>query len=642
MAGVGVSAGLACAAVLLAAGCAQQTHEPTAGGPVAGWPRWGGDDAGTHYSANEQITPQNVKKLRVAWMYRTGDLARPNEHLDMAVEATPILANQTLYLCSPRARIIALDPATGKQKWMYDAKPDTRGATVITCRGVAYWRDGAAGSSGAPCAQRVLAGTIDGRLLALDAATGRKCEDFGDHGEVDLHKDLGPVEKRGMYGVSSAPTVAGDLVITGSKIIDFHNTDMPGGVVRAFNVRTGALVWAWTGAAPDAPAPEPEHGFPRSTPNVWGPMSVDLQRKLIFLPTGTPQIDYYVGKADWDYYGSSIVALNLETGKVVWRYQLVHRDIWDYDTPSQPLLFDFKTKDGRTIPALAQATKMGYIFVLNRETGQPLFPVKETPVPTGGVQPDLVSPTQPIPLLPEHPLSLKKITEKDIWGFTPYDRESCLKIFRGLRNEGLFTPVGAKPTLMYPTSLGGMDWGGMSFDPKRNLLLVNSTSVPGVLALVAHKGADGYSPLIGTPYRLKYFPFLSVWGAPCVRPPWGRMTAIDATTGKKTWEVPLGTTRDLAPWPIWFKLGTPNQGGSMTTASGLTFIGATTDRYIRAFDTATGEELWKGRLPTTAQATPMTFRLNANGKQYVVISAGGHGSLQGTKPGDYVIAFALP
>ena len=369
-------------------------------------------------------------------------------------------------------------------------------------------------------------------------------------------------------------------------------------------------------------------------------MSVDLQRKLIFLPTGTPQVDYYVGKNDWDYYGSSIVALNLETGQVVWHYQLVHRDIWDYDSPSQPLLFDFKTKDGKTVPALAQATKMGYIFVLNRETGQPMFPVKETPVPTGGVQKDLVSPTQPIPLLPE-PRSREDHREGHL-RLSPYDRESCLKVFRSLRNEGLFTPVEAKPTVQYPISLGGMDWGGMSFDPKRNLLLVNSSSLPGVEALVPHKGTDGYSPLIGTPYRLKYVPFLSAFGAPCVRPPWGRMTAIDATTGKKTWEVPLGTTRDLAPWPIWFRLGTPNQGGSMTTASGLTFIGATTDRYIRAFDTATGEELWKGRLPTTAQATPMTYRLDANGKQYVVISAGGHGALHGTKPGDYVIAFTLP
>jgi quinoprotein glucose dehydrogenase len=631
---------LAALAVLLVAGCGPRPQAP-ASTTVAGWSKWGGDDAGSHYSANDQITPQNVKQLKVAWTYRSGDLVPKGEkRLGLAVEATPILANDTLYTCSPRARITALDPTTGRQKWMYDAKPETKGATVITCRGVSYWRDAKAASPTAQCAQRIFAGTIDGRLLALDALTGAKCADFGAGGEVDLHNALGPVEKRGLYGVSSAPTIAGDLVITGSKIIDFHNIDMPGGVVRAFDARTGAVVWAWTGAAPSAPAPK-DGEYPRSTPNVWGPMSVDMARKLIFLPTGTPQIDDVIGKGDYDYYGSSVVALNVETGAVVWNYQLVHKDIWDYDTPAQPLLFEFKTKDGKTVPALAQATKMGYIFVLNRETGKPLFPVIETKVPRGGVEGHLASPTQPIPLLPEHPLQIKKITEAEIWGFTPYDRGVCLKKFRTLRNEGLFTPLGDKPTLIYPTSLGGMDWGGLSWDPKRNLLLVNSTSVPGIQYLAPHAGGDGYSPLIGTPYRLKGEPFLSPFGAPCVKPPWGRLTALDMGTGKRKWDVPLGTGRDIAPWPFWFKLGTPNQGGTMTTASGLTFIGATTDQYVRAFSTETGKELWKGRLPATAQATPMTFRLSSTGKQYMLISAGGHTSFR-NKQGDYLIAYALP
>jgi quinoprotein glucose dehydrogenase len=632
---------------LLAASCHAPGHHSAKGGPVDGWGRWGGDDGGLHYSANQQITPANVKDLQVAWTYRSGDLleeeggkprtATSNDKFGLAVEATPILANNTLYTCSPRARVAALDPTTGRQKWMYDAKPTLDGATVVTCRGVSYWQDKAPGPDG-KIAARILVATIDGRLIALDANTGKPCEDFADHGTINLHDHLGPIEKPGMYGVSSAPTIYGDLVITGSKIIDFHNVDMPGGVVRAFNVRTGRMVWAWTGAAPGAK--ETGDHFPRSTPNVWGPMSVDTANKIIYLPTGTPQVDLVMGAPDWDHYGSSLVALNVETGQVIWSYQFVHKDIWDYDTPSQPLLFTFKSANGQSVPAVAQATKMGYIFVLNRLTGKPLFPVQEVKVPQGGIQPGL-SPTQPIPVLPEHPMPKMRLTEDDMWGFTPIDRWSCVKKFRTLQNEGIFTPVGDKPTLVYPTSLGGMDWGGLSFDPVRNLLLVNSSSVPGIQRLGPHEGSDGYSPLNGTKYRLHNEPFLSMLGAPCVRPPWGQLTAIDMTTGKKRWEVPLGTTRDQAPWPVWMTLGTPNQGGTMVTASGLVFIGATTDQFIRAFDTASGKEVWKARLPATAQATPMTFRTGPDGKQYVVISAGGHSSFH-NKRGDYLIAYALP
>ncbi len=374
--GLGVLAAIA--AISLAA-CDNQGDEKAdpktfIGGVVDGWPIWGHGAGGMRHSANIQITPANVHNLQVAWTYRTGDLTPDDAHKDLAVEATPVLANDTLYLCSPRDRIIALDPVTGAQKWMYDARPDTNGATVITCRGVSYWKDSKA-APGAVCSSRIFAGTIDGKLLSLDAATGRKCEDFGDRGQVNLHDNLGYIEKPGLYGVSSAPTIAGDLVITGSKIIDFHNTDMPGGVVRAFDARSGKVVWAFTAAPPDMPSKD--GNYPRSAPNVWAPMSLDMEHKLIFLPTGTPQVDAVIGKGDWDYYGSSIVALNVETGQVVWHYQLVHKDIWDYDTSSQPLLFDFRKADGSTVPALAQATKMGYIFVLNRLTGEPLFPVKE-------------------------------------------------------------------------------------------------------------------------------------------------------------------------------------------------------------------------------------------------------------------------
>lgn len=633
---------LAAAAGLLAASCGPQSVD-TQGGPVAGWAKWGGDEAGTRHSINAQITPENVKNLKVAWTYQTGDVWPKGLKGQPTFEATPIIAQGTMYLCSGRNRIIALDPATGEQKWVYDAKPDTNGATVIICRGVSYWEDKQAATLDGPCATRIFAGTIDGRLIALDARTGKKCPGFGQDGEIALKGDLGPVELPGLYGVSSAPTIVDDMVITGSKIIDFRNSDMPSGVVRAFDARTGAVIWAWTGAPPNMEVPK--EGYPRSTPNVWAPMSVDAKRRLIFLPTGNPQIDFYSkARGELDHYGSSVVALNVDTGKIVWNYQLVHRDIWDYDTPAQPLLFDFKAADGAMIPALAQATKMGYVFVLNRETGKPIFPVDEKPVPTtGGVEPDRVSKTQPIPRLPEHLRTIDKLTEDDMFGFTPIDKAACVKRFRELRNDGIFTPIGTKPTLIYPVTVGGSNWGGLSYDPDRNLLLANSTSVAGAVSLVPRETKPGQPDrpsMVGTPYTLKFENFLSPWGAPCNKPPWGKLTALDMATGKKKWEVPLGTTRDQAPWPIWVKLGVPNQGGTMNTASGLTFIGATSDNFVRAFATDTGKELWKARLPAGGQAIPMTYRLGPNGKQYVVIAAGGHGAL-GTTPGDYLVAYTL-
>lgn len=607
------------------------------GGAVDGWPVWGHGNFGQRYSANTQITPENVNHLKVAWVYRTGDLSDGTKPTDLAFEATPILANNTLYLCSPRSRIIALDPASGKQKWMFDAKPDTYGATVITCRGVSYWKDNQKDPTSF-CAQRIFAGTIDGKLWALDAQSGKPCEDFGAHGRIDLHQNLGYIEKPGLYGVSSAPTIVGNKVITGSKIIDFHNVDMPGGVVRAFDARSGALAWAFSAAPPD----EPANGktYPRSAPNVWAPMSVDIARKLIFLPTGTPQVDSYVGKGDWDYYGSSVVALNTDTGNVVWHYQLVHKDIWDYDSPSQPMLFDYKSPDGTVVPALAQATKMGWIVVLNRETGAPIFPIKETPVSTGGIQKGL-SPTQPIPTLPEHEVQITKVRDSDIFGFALIDRWDCLRRFHKLKNDGIFTPYYSTASVDYPISLGGMDWGGVAFDPKRNILVVNSNNILGAHHLAPHKGSEGYSPLIGTPYRQVYDNMMSIFGAPCNAPPWGRLTGINMTTGRKIWEVPLGTTRDEAPWPLWFHIGVPNQGGAITTASGLTFIAATTDRYFRAFSTDTGKELWRISLPAAGQSMPMTYRLGPHSRQYVVLAAGGHSALQ-NKQGDYVIAYALP
>jgi quinoprotein glucose dehydrogenase len=642
------------------AGCDQPPGSGAASNDqtVAGWPSYGGDEGGTHFSRAAQITPANVKQLRVAWTYRSGDndpATFPDKINHAAFEATPILAQNTLYLCSPRNRVIALDAETGAERWHFDAKPDTAGVYMMTCRGVAYYRDSNA-AAGAACAARIFAGTVDGRLLALDASTGAPCADFGSNGQIDLKADLGPV-KPADYVLTSPPLVVGDRVITGAQVGDLVRADMPGGVIRAFDAHSGALSWAWDPVPPDwprddappasldaQPAAPQRAKYTRSTPNAWAPLAADTQRKLVFIPTGNPANDYYAGdRHGLDYYGSSIVALDSDSGKVVWHFQTVHHDIWDYDLPAQPLLFDFPGADG-PIPALVQTTKTGMLFVLNRETGKPLFPIDELPVPTGGVTPELVSPTQPFPRLPIalHP---QRLTEDDIWGFTWFDRHACLREFRKLRNDGLFTPVSTQPTLQYPGFMGGSSWGGVAWDPVRKILIANTTRVPAVVQLIpraeAEKSKEPLEQQAGSPYAFKRVPLLSPLGAPCNRPPWGVLTAIDMRTGRHRWEVPLGTTRDQAPFPIWLNLGVPNTGGALVTASGLTFIGAATDTYLRAFLTETGEEIWKARLPAGGQATPMTYRLRPDGNQFVVIAAGGHAHL-GTKLGDYVVAYTLP
>lgn len=637
--------GFFCIALFTLSACHRAPH--AAGAPAdnhvaAGWPDYGGDEGGSHYSRAAQITPDNVAQLRVAWTYRSGDndpATFADKFNHAAFEVTPILAQDTLYLCTPHNRVIALDAQTGKERWHFDAHPDTKGVYMLACRGVAYYRDSSA-ATGAACAARIFAGTVDGRLLALDAATGAPCEDFGTHGQIDLKADLGPV-KPADYVLTSPPLVVGDRVITGAQVGDNIRADMPGGVIRAFDAHTGALSWAWDPVPPDWPA---HAGYTRSTPNAWAPLSADTQRRLVFIPTGNPANDYYAGgRHGLDYYGSSIIALDSDSGRVVWQFQTVHHDIWDYDLPAQPLLFDFPGPDG-PVPALVQATKTGLLFVLNRETGKPLFPVDERPVPGGGVTPDLVSPTQPFPRLPEplHPLQL---TEDDIWGFTWFDRHACLKEFRKLRNDGIFTPVSTQPTLEFPGFMGGSSWGGLAWDPQRNLLIANTTRVAATIQLVpravAEKSGQPLEPMAGSPYAFTRRPLLSPLGAPCNRPPWGVLTAIDMRTGKRAWEEPLGTTRDQAPFPIWLKLGVPNTGGALVTAGGLTFIGAATDTYLRAIRTDTGEEVWKTRLPAGGQATPMSYRLRPDGRQFIVIAAGGHAHL-GTKLGDYVVAYTLP
>lgn len=639
-------------------------------GPVSGWTHWGGAEGGLRYSPLTQITPDNVNELRVAWQYRlgaAGDAAEsptpdgearrmlaegmaPEGVKYPALEATPILAEGRLYLCSNRNRIVALEPETGRELWSHDPHVDLTGVHLLNCRGVSYFGDERTAPHSA-CSSRIVSGTLDGRLLALDAATGAPCADFGSGGVVDLRVGLGRSEP-GDLSITSPPTIVANRIIVGGRIEDGFRTDMPAGVVRAFDVHTGKLMWAWNPLPPnehDAIAAEP---FRRSTTNAWAVFSSDRQRGLVYVPTGNTQVDLFGGDRGGlqngsDYYSSSVVALDAATGKVVWRFQTVHHDLWDYDVPAQPVLFDLQTANG-AIPALVQATKQGHLFVLNRETGAPLFPIEERPVPqTGAVPGEYLAPTQPFPVDDAFVLRRAPLTDESVWGFTPWDRGKCREAFRRYRSDGVFAPPSLQGTITYPNNLGVTNWGGVAVDPVRQLLIVNTSHVASVTQLIPRDEAntriargEWLMPQLGTPYAASWTPLLSPFGAPCNRPPWGTLVGIDLRAAKRAWEVPLGTTRDLAPFPLWFRLGTPNVGGPLLTASGVTFIGATTDNYLRAFATLTGKELWKARLPAGAQATPMTFRRRADGKQFVVIAAGGHKVL-GTTPGDYLVAFTL-
>jgi quinoprotein glucose dehydrogenase len=638
--------GLGVALLFLSIGCGATPRDDS--GPVAAWPAYGGNAEGTRYSPLTQITRENVSALEVAWIHRSGDVLDGSSSLGKSsLQVTPILVHDTLFACTPRGMVLAIDPETGRERWRYDPKVDASRFYVVNCRGVSHWFDEAAPARSF-CRHRILLGTLDARLIALDAPSGVPCPGFGRGGEVDLAAGIGD-RQPGEYGVTSPPALIGDRVVVGSMVLDNRRRDAPGGVVRAFDARSGALVWAWDPLPPSAV----QAGAPytRGTTNAWAPLSVDAARGLVFVPTGNTSPDYYGGDRNGlDHYSSSVVALDAGTGVPRWHFQTVHHDVWDYDVPAQPTLFDWPGPDG-PVPALAQATKLGHLFLLDRRTGEPLLPVEERPVPQEGAVPgETLSPTQPFPLAPPslHPM---RLTADDAFGFTPWDRGKCRDAIDGLRSEGMFTPPSTEGTVQYPGMIGGMNWGGVAVDPERGLLIANTQQIATRIRLLTREALRaeygeqlpefGIEPQEGSPYALERLPLLSPFGAPCNPPPWGTLAAVDLSDGELRWQVPLGTTRDLAPWPLWLDTGTPNLGGPLTTASGLVFIGATTDFFVRAFDIETGEELWKGRLPTAAHATPMTYRLRQDGRQYMVIAAGGHGIL-GTPPGDALIAFALP
>jgi quinoprotein glucose dehydrogenase len=644
----------ACLACLLIVGCGREDDAARAlPRDASEWPSYGGDPGGQRYAVLDEITRDNVAQLEEAWTFHTGDVSdgRGEVRSGSAFEGTPILVDGLLVFCTPFDRVVALDPSNGREVWSFDPEIDLQGdyANQLVCRGVAHWRDARA-APGAPCARRIFLGTLDSRLVALDAATGRRCADFGAGGEVALEAEAGETLWRGEYSITSPPAVLGDRVVVGSAVSDNSRVDAPSGVVRGFDARSGRELWAWDLAPPGFDhrrGPTSAAGYALGTPNVWAPMSVDAERDLVFVPTGNAANDYWRGeRAGMNHYGSSVVALRGSSGEVVWQFRTVYRDLWDYDVPAQPTLTTLR-RDGREIPALVQTTKMGLLFVLDRETGESLFPVEERPVPQDGAPGEQLSPTQPFPLKPP-PLVPHRLALEDVWGLTFWDRNRCRELVGSLRNEGIYTPPSLQGSLAYPGNAGGSNWGGVAVDPGRQVVVANVTDIPFGVRLVprrdyeAQRAAhphDEFAPARGTPYALQRFRILSPLGLPCNPPPWGTLAAVDLAAGEILWQVPLGTVRDIAPLPLPLRMGVPNLGGPALTSSGLVFIGAAMDDYLRAFDLESGEELWRGRLPAGGQATPMLYRIGS--RPYVVIAAGGHARM-GSRLGDALVAFSLP
>ena len=618
-----------------------------------GWPAYGGDQGGARYSAAQQITPSNANQLQEAWRYRTGSLAaHPEEPRRVSFQTTPILVEGTLVLCATFNEVMALDPATGEEKWRFDPKldPAMRPANNFNCRGVAYWQDKEAGEDQA-CRARIFTATADTRLIALDAKTGLPCAAFGNQGTVQIEPDIA-LRYAGEWQISSAPAVVGDVVVTGTAIHDNLRTEAPAGTVFAFNARTGEPAWTFNPVPRDPEDPARASWADNSADvvghaNVWSSLSVDEERGLIFLPTSSPSPDYYGGhRAGNNHYANSIVALHGKTGKIAWHFQTVHHDVWDYDLPAQPSLLRIH-HDGKAKDVVVQVTKMGLIFVLDRDSGTPVHPVTEQPVPQDGVPGEVLSPTQPIPDTPP-PVVPSKLNPQAAFGITAIDKHVCRKKLSALRAEGLYTPPTVEGTLAYPFSGGGANWGGAAFDPARNLLIINMNNLAQSVHLhpqiedkasaIGDAHSAEFAPMEGVPYGMSREPVMSPLGLPCTPPPWGVIAGVDLDSGEIVWRHPFGTTKDLAPGGLALKTGTPSFGGPIATAGGVIFISGTLDYYLRALNAETGKELWKGRLPAGGQATPMTYVWE--GRQYVVIAAGGHG-MTGTKRGDYVIAYAL-
>ena len=622
--------------------------------PDSGWPVYGGDEGGTRYSPLTEITPANVGELRVAWTFRTGELGQGvKDWSRSAFEVTPILYDGTLYLTTSSTDVVAVNAVDGTLRWRHDSqsRKDLHYSDGVS-RGVSLWVDEAS-PPGAVCHARIYAPTLDARLLALDAATGKPCADFGEHGAVNLLNDVRSQFKEGdewrNYLVTSPPAILDGKVIVGSSIGDNRAVLEELGSVRAFDARSGALKWSWDPIPRDPSNPvfkewSPERVTAASAANAWAPLSVDAARHLVFAPTGSASPDFFGGERPGDNrWANSVVALDGDTGTLKWGQQLVHHDLWDYDVGSQPTLADL-VHDGKHVAAVIQATKTGFLYTLDRDSGAPIFPIVEKAVPQDAVPGEHPSPTQPMPVAPPALTRQAPITADDAWGVAWFDSRACRKRIAGYRSEGMFQPPAIKDSLMQPGNAGGANWGGIAFDPKRQLAVVNTMNLPFVVALIPRaeflkqRESGDYKDFEfarqeGTPYGMRRTAFKSSLGIPCVKPPWGMLTAVDMQHGTIKWQVPLGD----APY-IHVNIGMPAIGGPIVTASGLTFIAASLDGRMRAFHTDSGKLLWDIKLPAGGQATPMTYSIG--GRQYVVIAAGGYKS--DSPRGDYLVAYSLP
>lgn len=615
------------------------------------WPAYGGSAGGGHYSRATEITKNNVADLAQAWQHRSGDFRQGNNALfdesgnddaqsPTAFAVTPLMVEDTVYYCTSFNRVFALAPDTGAEKWVFDPKVDMADEGLTNCRGVSSWVD--AENPDAFCGHRILLGTLDGRIFALDGATGKRCPDFGDNGEISL--SLGLTKHEAFeYQITSAPAIIGDLVVSGAMVIDSFRPGVPAGVVRAYHIRSGEFVWGWNPTHPDREQMDEAGTYTPGTTNVWSTISVDAERGLVIVPTGNSSPDYYGGDREGhlDYYSSSVVALDAATGEVAWHYQTVHHDIWDYDVPAQPTFVDL-TIDGQERPAVVQVTKMGMTFVLDRETGQPLHPVEERAVPQEGAVPgEYLSPTQPFPTKPE-PLHQLGITPDDAWGLTFIDKNQCKRKLKKIRTGPIYTPPSLEGTAYYPSPLGGNNWGAPAVDLDRKIMIANTHHMAMEVRLAPRNNCpEGVAmPQHGSQYCVIMKPITSSLGAPCSPPPWATLAAVDLEAGNILWQIPFGSLKGMVPWPFHNMVNSGWQsGGPMVTKSGLIFIGATMDGLFRAFDIEDGKTLWEYELPTSANTVPMSYTYN--GEQYVIVAAGGHF----TSPmpaGDYVTAFKLP
>lgn len=632
-----------------------------AAAPAGDWPFYGRTAGGDRHAPIAQITPANVSTLAIAWRFSTGELKEGVQTTKpVRLSATPIMVDGRLFLNTPLGRVFALDPVTGRMLWRFDARIDHQTPYGdFVSRGVSYWRDRAA-APGARCAARIIAPIIDARLIALDAADGRPCAGFGAAGAVDLRRGLrNAPEEMAEYELTSPPAIIGDVIVAGSGVADNSRTEGASGEVRGFDARTGKLIWTFDPVPQDRADPAHatwtgERAHHTGAANVWSVIAADAALGLVYLPTTSPSPDYYGGgRLGANAYASSIVALEARTGRRRWAFQTVHHDLWDYDNAAPPALVTIR-KGGREVPALLQATKSGQLFALDRRTGVPIWPVTEMPAPASDVSGEQAFATQPVSSLPA--LSPMGVSAEDMWGPDADARAGCAAWAAALRNDGPFTPPSLKGSLVRPSNIGGAQWGGLTYDPARNIAVAPVNTLASVVTLIPEAEAEAarkadsdgqrlgleYTRMRGTPYVMKRV-FFARDGMPCTKPPFGMLHAIDMGTGRTAWAAPLGSTEGVPGMPQPAAGAPPTGmvtlGGPISTASGLTFIGSSPDRFFRAFETASGRELWKARLPAGARATPMTY-VGGDGRQYVVIAAGGDGDFYGR--GDEFIAFALP